>query len=183
MLKGYFSPLTPKGKSSIDPEPPWYYSCDFLSVEFWADPLVVASYLPEGLDADKPAEGHAKVFFCDWQFSGENDEFLDPARYQYREFFILLDAVHKGKPVSYCPYMFVDNDAALARGWAQGYPKRIGSIYQTRLHAAPGKAAPQLAAGSRFAASMSTAGQRMADCLVTLEQPVTDLTAFAPPLW
>lgn len=82
--------------------------------------------------------------------------------------------------MSYCPYMFVDNDAALARGWAQGYPKRIASVFQTRLHAAPSKAAPQLTAGSKFAASMSsTGGQRMAECLVTLREPVTDPSAFA----
>ena len=44
--------------------------------------------------------------------------------------------------VSYCPYIFVDNDAALARGWSQGYPKRLGSIFQTRYYAATGKAGP-----------------------------------------
>src|SRR5271170_2799831 len=34
---------------------------------------------------------------------------------KYREFLILLDALFEGRPVSYCPYMFVDNDAAIAR--------------------------------------------------------------------
>ncbi len=179
MLKGYFVPLTPRGQSTLNPAPPWHYSCDFLSVEFWADSAVVAGYLPEGLQMDEANQGHANAFFCDWQFTGENEEFLDPARYQYREFFILVDAMHKGKPVSYCPYMFVDNDAALARGWAQGYPKRIGSIFQTRLHSAPSKAAPPLAAGSKFAATMSSGGQRMAECLVRLQEPVTDASAFA----
>jgi len=179
MLKGFNSPLTPKGKSTLDPPPPWHYSCDFLTVEFWADPVAAASLLPEGLESDREGTGHAGAFFCDWQFSGENEEFLDPARYQYREFFILLDALYEGKPVSYCPYMFVDNDAAFARGRVQGYPKRLASVHQTRLHAAPNTAAPQLATGSKFAASMSAGGQRMAECLVTLRQPVTDSAAFA----
>jgi len=180
MLKGFNTPLTPKGMSTLNPAPPWHYSCDFLSVEFWADPAAVAAYLPDGLEADDAGQGHANAFFCDWQFTGENEEFLDPARYQYREFFLLVDAIYEGQPVSYCPYMFVDNDAALARGWAQGYPKRIASVFQTRLHAAPSKAAPQLTAGSKFAASMSsTGGQRMAECLVTLREPVTDPSAFA----
>jgi acetoacetate decarboxylase len=179
MLKGFNVPLTPKGLSTLNPAPPWHYSCDFLTVEFWADPKAVAAYLPEGLDADEAGEGHAGAFFLDWQFTGENEEYLDPARYQYREFFILLDALYKGQPVTYCPYMFVDNDAALARGWAQGYPKRIGSIFQTRLHAASGKAGPQLAEGSKFAASMSAGGKRMAECLVTLRVPVADTSAFS----
>jgi Acetoacetate decarboxylase (ADC) len=174
MLKGFNYPLTPKGKSTLNPLPPWYYSADFLSIEFWADPGAVRATLPEGLDPDPAADGHAAGLFYDWQFSGSNEEFLDPARYQYREFFILLDALFEGRPVSYCPYIFVDNDAALARGWSQGYPKRLGSIFQTRYYAATGKAGPALAAGSKFAGSISACGQRLAEGVVTLREPVTD---------
>ena len=35
-LKGFNYPLTPKGKSTLNPTPPWYYSSDFLDIEFWA---------------------------------------------------------------------------------------------------------------------------------------------------
>jgi hypothetical protein len=115
MLQGFHYPLTPKGKSTLNPLPPWHYSADFLSIEFWADPAAVRAILPEGLDPDPAADGHANGLFYDWQFSGSNGEFLDPARYQYRDFFILLDALFEGRRVSYCPYIFVDNDAALAR--------------------------------------------------------------------
>src|ERR1700722_4942443 len=126
MLKGFNYPLTPKGKSTLNQPPPWYYSSDFLSIDFWADPAVVAALLPAGLDIDTSAKGHCNAFFYDWQFSGENEEYLDPIRYQYREFFILVTPLLNGRSVSYCPYIFVDNDAALARGWSQGYPKRFG---------------------------------------------------------
>jgi hypothetical protein len=34
-LKGFNYPLTPKGQSTLNPPPPWYYSSDFLDVEFW----------------------------------------------------------------------------------------------------------------------------------------------------
>ena len=174
MLRGFNYPLTPKGQSTLNPPPPWYYSSDFLSVEFWSNPTAVAALLPPGLDADASAMGHGNAIFYDWQFSGEEDEYLDPARYQYREFLILLDALVEGKPVSYCPYIFVDNDAALARGWTQGYPKRLGQVFQTRYFAATGKAGPSLAPGSKFAGSLSSAGQRLAEAMVTLKQPVTD---------
>jgi len=174
MLKGFHYPLTPKGKSTLNPPPPWYYSSDFLNIEFWADPSAVTATLPNGLDPDPKAEGHANALFYDWQFSGSNEECLDPARYQYREFFILLDALFEGRPVSYCPYIFVDNDAALARGWTQGYPKRLGSVFQTRYYAATGKAGPSLAAGSRFAGSLSAGGQRLAEGVVTLTGPLND---------
>jgi acetoacetate decarboxylase len=174
MLKGFNYPLTPKGTSTLNPPPPWHYSADFLSAEFWSDRGAVTALLPPGLDPDLAANGHANALFYDWQFSGDNEEYLDPARYQYREFFLLVDALYEGKPVSYCPYIFVDNDAAMARGWTQGYPKRLGQVFQTRYYAATGKAGPPLARGSKFAGSLTAAGQRLAEALVTLEEPVAD---------
>src|SRR3954451_16061761 len=174
MLKGFNYPLTPQGMSTLNPPPPWHYSSDFLNIEFWADPTSVAAILPPGLDLDRSANGHAGAFFYDWQFSGSTDEFLDPPRYQYREFFILVDALFEGRPVSYCPYIFVDNDAALARGWTQGYPKRLGQVFQTRYYAATSKAGPALAPGSKFAGSLTSAGHLIAEAVVTLRQAVTD---------
>ena len=173
-MKGFNYPLTPKGKSTLNPRPPWYYSADFLNIEFWAEPSAVAALLPAGLDPDLSAKGRCNGLFYDWQFSGDNEEYLDPARYQYREFFILVDALYAGKPVAYCPYIFVDNDAALARGWTQGYPKRLGQVFQTRYHAATGKAGPALAPGSKFAGSLTAGGQRLAEGVVTLREPVVD---------
>jgi hypothetical protein len=73
----------------------------------------------------------------------------------------------------------VDNDAALARGWSQGYPKRIGSIFQSRYYAATGKAGPALAAGSKFAGAVSADGQRLAEGVVTLTERITDTSALA----
>ena len=179
MLKGFHYPLTPKGKSTLNPAPPWYYSADFLSIEFWAEPAAVAAILPPGLAADRAANGHAAALFYDWQFSGNKEEYLDPHRYQYREFFILLDALYDSKPVSYCPYIFVDNDAALARGWTQGYPKRLGQVFQTRYYAATGKAGPALATGSKFAGSLTASGRRLAEAVVTLREPLTDVSVLA----
>jgi acetoacetate decarboxylase len=176
MLKGFNYPLTPKGKSTLNPPPPWYYSSDFLNIEFWAEASAVAAVLPPGLDPDRSANGHANALFYDWQFTGNDDEYLDPERYQYREFFILVDALFQGKSVAYCPYIFVNNDAAIARGWTQGYPKRFGQVFQTRYHAATGKAGPALAPGGKFAGSLTSAGHRMAEGIVTLREPVTDLS-------
>src|SRR6476620_10551332 len=74
-LKGFNYPLTPKGKSTLNPPPPWYYSSDFLDVEFWAQPTAVASLLPNGLEPDPAANGHCNALFYDWQFSGANEEY------------------------------------------------------------------------------------------------------------
>src|ERR1700754_4515426 len=85
MLKGFNYPLTPKGKSTLNPPPPWYYSADFLNIEFWSDPSAVESVLPAGLDPDPSANGRGNALFYDLKFSGDIEEYLDPARYQYRE--------------------------------------------------------------------------------------------------
>ena len=176
MLKGYMVPQTPEGKSAATPAPPWHYSSDSIAVEYWTDPGAIASVLPPGMEPDRESDGRAFFWFLDWQFTASNDELTDPARYQYREAFLLVEARLDGRPVNLCPYIFVDNDAALARGWIQGYPKKLGSIFQTRSFAAPNPAAAPIARGSRFGASVSAHGERMATARIQLEEAVPDPT-------
>lgn len=131
---------------------------------------------------DENPEGCAFFWLLDWQFTGSNGKLTDPARYQYREAFVLVMAVFEGVPVDYCPYIFIDNDAAIARGWAQGFPKKLGSVYQTRSFSAPSLAAAPLAKGSRFGASVSAHGERLATGRIQLEEAVTDpATVFNRP--
>ncbi|CAB3761334.1 acetoacetate decarboxylase family protein [Paraburkholderia solisilvae] len=174
MPKPYAIPLSPRGLSNIAPPPPWHYSGDCLIVEFWADVAAVAAILPAGLAMDPNSAGHAVAMFVDWQFTGENDELLEPARYQYREFLLLVDAVYDTQPVAYCPYIFVDNDSSLMRGLIQGFPKRLGAIHQTRTFAASSPASAIVKPGARFAATASTAGQRIARAEVTLTAKLDD---------
>jgi len=174
MLQGFSVPLTPQGKSALVSPPPWHYSSDCLVVEYWTDPAAVSALLPPGMTVDEKSRGRAFFWFLDWQFTGSNDELTDPARYQYREAFVLLEAIFEGKPVNYCPYIFVDNDAAIARGWTQGFPKKLGSIFQTRTFSAPSPAAAPLARGSRFGASVAVHGERLATARVQLEEKVAD---------
>jgi hypothetical protein len=172
MLKGFTVPKSPFGQAALTPPPPWHYSSDVLGVEFWTDPKAAAATLPGGLSPDPKSNGHALMMFLDWQFSAQDDEYLDPARYQYREAFVLLDAMYRDMPVMWCPYIFVDNDAALARGWTQGFPKKMGSIFQTRTFAASSPAAAPVTSGGRFGASLSAHGQRLAEARITLRKPV-----------
>jgi acetoacetate decarboxylase len=174
MLKGFTVPLTPGGESPLATLPPWHYSSDCVVVEYWADPAAVASLLPPGVALDKKSDGRAFFWFLDWQFTASNDELTDPARYQYREAFALVEATFDGTPINYCPFIFVDNDAAIARGWSQGFPKKLGSVYQTRSFSAPSPAAAPLAKGSRFGASLTAHGERLATTRIQLEERVAD---------
>ncbi len=89
MLHGFSIPLTPQGNSALASPPPWHYSSDCLAIEYWADPAAVAALLPPGVTPDEKSLGRAFFWFLDWQFTGSNDEVTDPARYQYREAFVL----------------------------------------------------------------------------------------------
>jgi hypothetical protein len=125
MLKGFSVPLTHDGKSALANLPPWHYSSDCMAVEYWADPAAAAALLPPGVVLDEKSGGRGFFWFLDWQFTASNDELTDPARYQYREAFVLIEATFEGAPINYCPFIFVDNDSAMARGWAhQARPRR-----------------------------------------------------------
>jgi acetoacetate decarboxylase len=177
MLKAFSVPVTPQGQSALATMPPWHYSSDCLAIEYWADPKAIAALLPRGMTVDEKSGGRAFFWFLDWQFTGSNDELTDPARYQYREAFVLVEAVFDGVPVNYCPYIFVDNDAAIARGWAQGFPKKLASVYQTRSFSAPSAAAAPLAKGSRFGASVSAHGERLFNRPTTMRRYFPQLAA------
>lgn len=181
MLKGYTYPLSPRGQANLASAPPWHYAGDIVGVEFWAEPAATEAVLPDGLSPDPESNGRVVALFVDWQFSGQRDEYLDPVRSQYREFMILVDARWKDEPVSWCPYIYVDNDSALARGWVQGFPKKLGAVHQTRVFASPGNASPTLAAGGRFGASLSASGRILAEARVTLRAPAEDPAALFRP--
>ncbi len=66
-------------------------------------------------------------------------------------------------------YIWVDRDFAIARGLHQGYPKKFGSIHQTRPH--PYGPAPRIEAGARFGATLAAADRRLAQAVVTLREP------------
>ena len=168
----------PIGLSAIVPPPPWHYSGDVVGVEYWADPKATAAFLPEGLTPDPVSNGHAMMMFLDLQVTARKEEYLDPARYQYRAALVLLDAHWGDIPVSFCPLTFIDNDAAMARGWIQGFPNLPGSIYLTRTFAAQSPAMAPVAAGGRFAASLSRHGRRLADARITLEEKVENTHAM-----
>jgi hypothetical protein len=134
--------------------------------------------LPTGIELDKRWPGHSVALFTDYQFTAQNDEYLDPARYQCRGFGVLLDAMWKGSPIAWCPYCYVDNDAALMRGWIQGYPRKFGLVHQTRTFATASAASAPLTHDGRFSACMSAHGRLLAQARVTLREKVERLVGL-----
>lgn len=171
-LHGYSMPRSPLGEANLVPAPPWHYVGDFLVIDYWADPAAVAAVLPPGLEPAPEDPGKCAALFVDWQSCRDGgEELTDPSRSQYKEFFVVVNALLDGEPVTICPYIWVDQDFALARGWIQGFPKKLGDIWITRAFDLNVTAAPGLAAGSAFGGTCSARGRRVAEGRVTLTGP------------
>jgi hypothetical protein len=159
------------------PPPPWHFAGDVLAVEFWNDPEMSVDTFPKDIELDVDA-GHSIALFTDFQFTAQNDEHLDPARYQCREFKVLLDAIWKSSRIAWCPYSYADNDAAVLRGWIQGYPRKLGAVHLTRTFAGVSAASGPLAHNSEFGASLSAHGQLLARARVVLREKTNDLAGL-----
>jgi hypothetical protein len=166
MTRGYSLPLSPGGTASIIPSPPWHYVGDFLVIEYWADPDAVAAVLPEGLTPFADDPGRCAALFVDWQScSDSGEELLDPVRGQYKECFIVANAMLGTEHVTTCPYIWVDRDFALIRGWIQGFPKKLGEVHMTRSFGLD-----CLAEGRVFAGTLTAHGRLLAEGSVTPAQ-------------
>jgi acetoacetate decarboxylase len=173
MPYGYTLPRTPKGTSSLVPKPPWHYVGNCLAVEYEADPQVVASFLPPGLEFHSP---QCAVYFAEWQYASDGgEEYLDPVRSQYRETIILISASLDGSPCAYCPFIWVDQDVSLLRGLVQGWPKQIGSTWITRCYGLPSRATPILGPGGKFGATLAVKDRRLVEAAITLREQTFEL--------
>jgi acetoacetate decarboxylase len=167
-LRGFMVPRTPEGRASIVPSPPWHYSGDLLTIEYRTDPERVAALLPDGVELAGEDPGAVAMIWADWQSCSDSfEELLDPVRAQYKECFAVVRCTWNGETYSRCVHIWVDKDFALARGWYQGYPKKLGSIWVTRP-VTVGKAGPRLEPGGRFGATLAANDQRLAEATLTL---------------
>jgi hypothetical protein len=174
-LRGFSVPLSPEGRASLTPVPPWHYAGDLLLVDFEARPAAVQAVQPPGLEPDAADPGGCTAFFVAWQYASQDgEEYLDPARGAYNEFILLVNASYRGQAVSTCPYIYVDKDTSMARGWIQGWPKKLGEVGTTRAFPLESPAAPRVAPGGRFGGTLSANGRRLAETVVTLERVSED---------
>jgi acetoacetate decarboxylase len=139
-----------------------------MTIEYRTDPARVAALLPDGVERAEEDPGAVAIVWADWQSSGDSgEELLDPVRSQYKECFVVVRCRHEGETYSRCVYIWVDKDFALARGWHQGYPKKLGSVWMTRP-VAVGRAGPRLAPGGAFGATLQANDRRLAEARLTL---------------
>ncbi|MBA3292823.1 MAG: acetoacetate decarboxylase family protein [Geodermatophilaceae bacterium] len=173
-LAGFTSPYTPTGRSALIPAPPWHYAGQLMSLELKVARDAAQALLPAGFTATGMGAAH----FCDWQSTTDGTELLDPVYAQYKELILLVEAEYAGQRVFYCPFIYVDQDLSLARGWLQGWPKKIGSVWITRSYALDHPAAAPLRAGVRLGASLAVKDRRLAEAAINLTGEGADPIGF-----
>jgi acetoacetate decarboxylase len=182
-LQGWSYPLSPRGRSSLVPPPPWHFSGDALVIDYRADPQAVEALTPRPFE---PAGDGALSFVCvDWASSADADPRLaaDPARGQYLEAFIAVHCLLDGEKVVRIPYIWVSTDLSMARGHIQGVPKKLGSIAMTRPSRV-GKGGPRLESGATHVGQVSALGRMLAHGTVTLAEQQSEIpAALGVPIW
>ena len=170
-FRGFAPPYTETGRSTLIPSPPWYYSGDLLTVEYRTSPERVRALLPGDLDLAAEDPGAVAFIWADWQSCSDGGaELLDPARAQYKEAFAVVRCRYQSVTYSRCVLIWVTTDFAIARGLHQGYPKKLGSIHQTRPMP-HGRGAPRIEPGGRFGATLAAYDHRLAQAVITITGP------------
>ena len=78
---------------------------------------------------------------------------------------MVVNAMLGDEHVTSCPYIWVDRDFALVRGWIQGFPKKLGEVHMTRSFGLDCRAE-----GRTFAGTLTAHGRRLAEGTVTPER-------------
>lgn len=107
-----------------------------MHLMFMADVDKVRKLVPPPLQMG-PNPGEGVVWFVEWISVSESNpdlSFVNPERSMYRECIVMVGCQFRGVPGYYVPYIWVDNDFTLMRGFVQGFPKKLGRIHMTRLH-------------------------------------------------
>lgn len=163
LLKGYTLPLTPKGRSSVVEPPPWHYGGEVMQLLFRTEADRARELIPPPLEIG-PEPGKGIVWFVEWVSVSDSHPdlaFLNPERAVYQECIVMLQCAFQGRPGYIVPYIWVDNDFTLMRGFVQGFPKKLCRVYRTRLH----DLTPQIG-GKRVGAKMKAICQAHGERIV-----------------
>lgn len=180
-LRGYSLPLTPKGHSSIVEPPPWYYGGEVMELIFRTKGEKARELIPPPL-AIGPEPGKGIVWFVEWvSVSESNPElaFINPERSVYQECLVMIQCSYKGEPGYIVPYIWVDNDFTLMRGFIQGFPKKLSRIYRSRFSELNMKVGGKRA-GAKIKGICEAHGERLVEGSLVLTQ-LAD-TSELPPI-
>jgi hypothetical protein len=122
--------------------------------------------------------GRAAAHFCEWQWTTDGSELLDPVYSQYKEFVALIEVERDEGRAFYCPFIYVDQDLSLIRGHLQGMPKKLGSIWMTRSYDIDHPAAARTQAGCGLGATLAVKDRRLAQATIELSGAPSEPLGF-----
>lgn len=102
-MKGYTVPLSPRGIANLAPAPPWHYAGTVVGVEFFTDPAARLGDPARGPDARPGLRRPRRRDVHRLAVLLHRPGVPGPARSQYRDFLITLDAHYNDTPVAWCP--------------------------------------------------------------------------------
>lgn len=176
MQHGFTAPYTPAGRSSLIPPPPWHYAAWIFTVEYELDSTLAQTFLPAELGV---STGLATANFVEWQVTSDGSELRDPVYSQYKEFFVHIQAQRPDRSLAnFCPFIYVDQDMSMMRGWLQGLPKKLGSVWMTRSFAVDHIASAPLKRGTKLGGSLAVKDRRLAEVELKLTGAEGDRLGF-----
>lgn len=131
-LRGFSTPRTRGGQSSLVEPLPHHIAADAVHVEFEADREAINGFLPAGLEA----RGTGWVMVAQMvKVSGANPEaaWRSPATTNYNECVLGFHVRCGDRLGRYSALVWVDRDWSLGMGPIFGWPKRLGVIDVSRL--------------------------------------------------
>jgi len=134
-LEYWSPPLTADGFSALVPRGPWIYGFTGIGISYRADPRRLENVVPKPLKPAQDGEVFAyivEIVSISESSPGFAEEMPDVSQYHEAAFFV--KTVFDGKTYAYCPFMYVDTDLSLLRGFIVGFPKKLARIAFTKLH-------------------------------------------------
>ena len=119
-----------------------------------------------------PDPGLGILWFVEWVSVSEANPdlaFVNPERSVYRECLVMIQCQHEGETGYIVPYIWVDNDFTLMRGFVQGFPKKLGRIYLTKLSELNPKVGGKRP-GAKMKGLLETHGERLVEGSLIFER-------------
>ncbi|BBL47299.1 MULTISPECIES: acetoacetate decarboxylase family protein [Metallosphaera] len=126
-------PFSSTGRSSVVLGKESYYGGDFIVAHVKLDKDALKNVVPRIFEPDGEALFSLREFVT---VMGDRTDLLyeEPMLTQYNESAIGVKVRYDGGVYQYYPFMWVDKEFAVVRGWLNGYPKKMANIQLTRFH-------------------------------------------------
>ncbi|WP_338603110.1 acetoacetate decarboxylase family protein [Sulfolobus tengchongensis] len=173
-------PFSSTDRSSVVLGKESYYGGNFIVAHVKLDKETLKNVVPKIFETDGEALFSVREFVT---VMGNRTDLLyeEPMLTQYNESAVGVKVYYEGGIYQYYPFMWVDKDFAVIRGWLNGFPKKIANIQLTRFH----PLLPQISepkAGVVVGGYVARGSSLLFKIKVTLKEKIEKPPTFGPTL-